>query len=455
MKKYLLLPFLLLSFDESFCQGKKLLEEYKFRVNKYKALNVFFIAGGQQSNNSLNSIKNKGFQSNIGLGFFTIKSRDNFYQSSFSTLGSQLATHKSAVNNEEMKNSYYELSPKLEIKNRWYKKTIFLELSSSVNAYINSNKNKNLQTATTLINNNRKNIEAGITFGIGKGRIENIVDMQNALWLNKILQHEGNFIRKLTDEEILDLAKTLTNSNNFRVLDGRKRIQFILKKVDDYLQSKSLVSKTDIEYFGNLNDVLFFANNFVRQAGLIKFVRITPSVQSKNEKQEAFNLFPTSGLNDDNRTALDLKVGIEGHKPISLKHQIDYGVAAKASSGNFKYSFTDFSNGIITNEYSLTGNYIGLGVDYSFGYNFYPNTRTNVGINVQGNYNFTKGNITSDFVNAVYVKTSIDYFLSYNTKLTFNANLDFNQFSSFKNSNQVSNFNQLNSSFNTGINIAL
>jgi hypothetical protein len=445
---------MLISFSKSYCQEKKLLEEYKFRIDKYKALNLFFRGGGQQAKNGINTEKNSGFQSNIGADFFTVKSRNNFYQTSLSTLVSQVGANKNTDNRVENKNSFYTLNPKLEITNRWYKKMSFLELSGFINSDINSNKNKNFSMPTSTQNNKQKNIDATIT-GIGKGRLENIVDMQNAVWLNKILEKEGNLTRKLLDEEIVELAKTLTNSNNFRVLDGRRRIQFILKKVDEYLQSKSLVSKTNIEYFSNLNDIIFFANNFLRQSGFIKFVRITPTIQSKNEKQNTFNLFPTNNINNIYKSAVDLKVGIEGHKPISLKHQIDYGVGAKATSGNFRYNFKNFTNGLIASEYNLSGNYVGLGVDYAFGYSFYPNTRTNVGVNLEGNYNFTKNNDGSDFENAVYLKANVDYFLSFNTKLIFNANLNFNQISNFKNGNQTYNLNQLNSFFNTGINFAL
>lgn len=279
--------------------------------------------------------------------------------------------------------------------------------------------------------------------------------MQNALWLNKILTEDGNLSKALTEEEIIELAKTITTANNFRILDGRRRIKFILKKVDEYLQSKSLITKTDINYFSNLNDIIFFANNFSRKTGSTKFIKIIPTLELNKDSRNFIEAREYKSTTENNRTALSLRIGTENFNPLGLKHQIDYGVAVNLSLGDFKRTYKEITNNIVTNDFILRGYPKSISIDYFVGYNFYPNTRTNIGCSFGGNFGFVKDNDGSDFTNALSLNLNANYFISYNTRLIFNLLTDYNQYSNFSNGNQRLNGSNLNFNFNTGLNISL
>ena len=106
------------------------------------------------------------------------------------------------------------------------------------------------------------------------------------------------------------MGRTITTANNTRVLDARKRTQFILETVDNYLQQNGLINKTDIRYFSHLNDILFVAFNSPRLSGTKKFIRFTPGIAGYGT-----NLTQNSNINKYerklNNKSLALATGIK------------------------------------------------------------------------------------------------------------------------------------------------
>lgn len=191
----------------------------------------------------------------------------------YSNFNSARSENSSSVS----KYSAFPGSPNITILNKWFPKNKFTELGADIFTSINTNKNADGNNpGLSKTRNGQYTIV--INTGIGKGRLENITDMQNALWLSNALQTANSLLQPLSATELNELGRTITTANNTRVLDTRKRTQFILETVDNYLQQNGLINKTDIRYFSHLNDILFFSFNSPRLSGTEKFIRFTPGI---------------------------------------------------------------------------------------------------------------------------------------------------------------------------------
>jgi hypothetical protein len=460
MKKYLLFSFLFLSFVTSFSQEKKLLQNYTYRIDRFRALDFRIDANAQKQNDyNVSNNYNGSFGGAFSSFFYTLKSNDNLLQTISTGLSANGSSSKSASATTNKIKSL-NILPFIYINNKWFSKNYFLEFGTNFSdAYATSHTNENSGTILNRLNNS--NFAGGnVTLGIGKGRLENITDMQNAVWLHNILLKENNLKGKLSEEEIIGLAKTITTSNNKRVLDGRKRIQFILKNVDDYLQRNDAINKTDINYFSNLNDVIFFANNATRQAGTEKYIRLIPSLVHYFANEENSITAPIKASQNENGAELVLKIGIQKYKPLSLTHQIDYGLAAKANYGKSTNAFKNYVNSNLNYAFEYNDEWKKVGLDYFLRYSIYPNTRTVVDFDLKGENGYQSINGLKELYHTVILAANASYFISYNTRLNINLGTTYN-----KNNVDIRAINRYNPSnldkhnlaifFNTSLNIAL
>ncbi len=423
MKKYFLLLSLIAFSISSFCQEKKLLEQFKFRTNRYNELFVNFASGGQL--NSADFVKTQNFNNSFNASFFTVKSTDKFIQTfSVALAPSYNFSKKNDFNSSDI-SKYFTIQPSLNLNSKWFVQHKFFEVGFNANGTSLINKNINELTSIYTQNDKTNSINSNITLGFGTGRLENITDMQNAIWLIKNLDKEGNLIRKLSDKEINDLTFTITKAKIFRVLDVRRRTKFVLETIDNYLQTRGAIERKDISYFTNLNDIIFFANNFTRFSGKEKFIRISPALNYYKQTSEYSN--PISYRSQQfNSKSIIARVGLQNFKPISLKRQFDYGVALKyqysKNTDTYKsYSPFDAFESKFTNEIN------NVGFDYFMRYSIYPNTRTNIAFGIQGE---AGKDITPKLASLFHqhnIYVNVDYFINNNTRVFFNVGGYLNQ----------------------------
>lgn len=455
MIKNLLPVFLAFSFFSGFCQDKKLFENYKYRVNSYKAVDMFLGTGGSSINNYRGYGANRTLGGGTGANIIAIKSTDKIYRTIQANLSGNfsLSTENTTINTNKSRQFYF--SPNVNINNKWYSANNFFELGTNLSF---ENKAENTKTPNGVVSNTKfsdNNADVNFTIGAGIGRFEIITDLQNALWLAKILHDEKNISRKLTDVEINDLAKTITQSVYFRVLDGRKRIQYVLNKVDAYLQSKNVIEKTDINYFSNLNDVLFLANNFFRQEGELKYIRLIPRVRNNTIINEQLGAVTNKDINSYFASEVSLRLGFEKYKPLNLYRQVEYGFAANAGYGENKIKSKSYVNNILFSEIKNTPNGKRIGLDYFVRYNLYPNTRTMIGFSLDAQNGYLLFNGERSIYSAVNLSAGANYFINYNTR--FVLNIQENYFQNIYQSNNYLRKNEyfLNLAFNAGLNISL
>ncbi len=420
MIKLLLSCALSLSILPSYCQQDSLLKNFKFRISRYRALNVD-LGGGSNYNNAdypSGKLENSGGGGGFGAGYFSTKSTDKILLSQSYSINSNYFEAKSKGASEVNRSKQFSAASGVSINNKWFSKNKFIELgvvgfgglSRSTYNYIN---------APASSRQNYGDYSIALNTGIGVGRLENITDMQNALWLNKALQKSNSLAHPLSGAELNELGRTITKANNTRVLDSRRRIQFALETVDSFFQKNNLISKTDIKYFSNLNDILFFAINNYRLAGTEKFIRFTPLVSDYHKDQVQNN----NGDKYEGRAmvkSLNFSVGLNKYVPLNLTHQNNFGAALLLNYIQQDYSDRSFNNGSLTNELKDNPTSKQAALDLFFEHAIYPNTRTAINFRVQTLGGYERFKESTEFFGSANLTGTFNYFISYRTRLSIN-----------------------------------
>jgi hypothetical protein len=415
MKRIILLALSFITAHNIFAQEKELLKNFKYRIDNYRAITLNAYSGGQYDKRDLagGTHTNSYFQTGLGGSYYTTKSTDKILLSTTTGLyGSYIKARSADQTNTANSRDLFSF-PSFAILNKWFAKKMFTELGANVSGIFVSAKT----TATgsfTPAKDKERDYAAAINLGIGTGRLENITDMQNALWLYKALVKADRLPANLSGADLNELGKSITKGNNTRVLDARRRTQFLLTAVDNYLQQKGFINKTDMTYFSNLNDILFFAFNNQRLSGTEKFVRVTPSIKEWNGDQ-----LQTNGMDkfkhDFTSQSVVFSSGIKRYHPVNLVHQNNYGASLKLAYISTDLADRDFSNGILVSEIKGTNEIKQAAAELFFEHSIYPNTRTVFNFNLQSElgyqYDGAKGFYTSSGLNC-----SLNYFISYHTR---------------------------------------
>lgn len=399
-----------------FSQQGPLLQNFKYRINRFRAINYNINGGSQfeQYDWTPGNVKSSGTNGNIGAGYFFTKSTDRILLTANAGLYSSVATGKSISQSVERTNRNFNVSPSINVLNKWFAKNHFTELGAVASYNYGRSKNRQLTPA-----NKEKSYQdyysVAIQTGIGKGRLENVTNMQNGLWLYKELQEANLLTRSLSDVELNELGQSITDGTNTRVLDTRRRTQFILKTVDNYFQQKGLVAKTDINYFTRLNDILFFAVNNQRLSGIEKFIRFTPAIQRNNDESNVNN-FADKYRQTFRRQSLVLTTGFNKYKPASLTHQNNYGASVKMAYNDYTFNTRNFIGGV-NNTVETIRTIKQAGANVFFQHAIYPNTRTVILFDLQSEGGYQENQDQSEFYTSTAISGTMNYFLSYRTML--------------------------------------
>lgn len=393
----------------------KLLQDFKYRIDNFRALN-FSVGGGalHESDRSSNSvINNSNFSGNTGIGLTGYKSTDRQLRSSNFSVNSGFS--KSTSNEDDGKARSFSGQFAASLADKYFKGEKFFLLESNSNGRLNTGKASSANVPL-LTKSSASGLYINLGAGIGKGRLEFVTDMQNALWLHKELSKEKVLKRQLSEKELMGLGMAVTKANNTRVLDSRRRNRFILETVDGFLQKNGLISKTDILYFSSLNDVLFYAINEHRMSGVEKALKLSPSFSySRN-----YGKYSEPVSENEDRTkvkALTLIASWKKYKPVSLYHQRNYGFSFQAVKSWRNYLMATSNSGVV-NESKWNDNSSQVSVSAFLQHKFYPNTRTsfNLSLETEGGYNWFPG--ISKWFNLTRAGCSLNYFISYNARLT-------------------------------------
>jgi hypothetical protein len=421
MRKTLLIITLSIFVQDLFSQSDSLLKTFKYRIDNYKAINLS-VGGSSQFQKSefvSNRYKNSSAGGGFGASYYTVKSTENIFLTTEGSLYSSFSTGKAEDTAITNKARNFSVAPQFSILNKWFFiKNIFTELGADLSTSLYTNKN-DLSNFPDPLKDRQANYTIAVHTGVGKGRLENITDMQNALWLYKELENAQSLSRSLSDAELNELGSTITKANNTRVLDSRKRTQYVLQTADNFFQQKSLIRKMDINYFTGLNDILFFAINNTRLAGTEKYIRLTPTLSSLNRKLITNGVYNKYEQRADSKSIL-FSTGFNKYTPVNLKHQNNYGASIRLNYVSYNSADKYFTSGILISETKVNPILKQVSINLFFQHAIYPNTRTVVSFDLQSEAGSQRVEDKSDFYGKVNLSGSLNYFISYRTRFTCN-----------------------------------
>jgi hypothetical protein len=406
-------------------QEKKLLQQFKYRIQQYKALSFNSNANSSYNQANFNTASAKNNTTSSGLNtvvtYATIQSTDKILLTTSSSFYGGYGRVKANDSANENTSNSFTIQPQVNILNKWFTNNKFIELGTQLNGnyyYLHEKNN----SANYKSNQGQYNIT--IIVGIGKGRLENITNMQNALWLNKALTKALCLTKQLTEDQLLALGQTITTANNTRVLDNRKRIQFILKTTDNFLQQNTLINKTDINYFSHLNDILFFAINNTRQAGTEKFIRLNPSLSSYDYSYTQNNLINKFSTTNTVGAAV-IQAGIQKYTPVNLQHQNNYGIKALLTYASAKTINKQFNNQNLTSNIQNSSTLSKAAIQSFYQHTYYPNSRTDISFTATGEIGYQQAANNKSLFGIATAAFDLNYFISYNTRFTATAGINY------------------------------
>lgn len=274
----------------------------------------------------------------------------------------------------------------------FFKPKTFFELSPSVAANYQYAKTEEKDYFYGISNNtvlmgpyyNKNNVfssNLSLKLGIGKGRIEDVRDARQAIYIIQELQKKNILKRSLTNDEVNALTEQITLVKNQRYLDYRIQLADEISKVDSFLVANDFVEKANTAlYFTSLYDKWLYGDRDLREAGSYIKGGVAPQYYfTENRGRTSYmtdtyiDMYRTKSIESYYGAAVYVDYRYE--KPMSLAWQSSF--RASASSGLYKYrSFDD--------DFYKTN----VNVSYKLGY--YPNTRTYISGTVSQDFNWNR-----------------------------------------------------------------
>jgi len=117
------------------------------------------------------------------------------------------------------------------------------------NYFINSQLTTEITSPAKLINSNNN-----VTFYIGIGRINQVEDARQAIYILDDLKEKELLNNYPDGSKILELAQLFTKLKNDRFLDDREKKIYQITQIDSFFQANNLVKNANATYFTLLND---------------------------------------------------------------------------------------------------------------------------------------------------------------------------------------------------------
>jgi hypothetical protein len=197
-------------------------------------------------------------------------------------------------------------------------------------------------------------LNVNVQLGVGYGRIENVEDARQAVYIVNALSKRGVLTRDLSDEEMFDLSRQISTVKNKRFLDSRLRLIDEISAVDTFFVQKDLLRDNSVAYFTTLYDMWQYGALFERKSGYELSFTVRPYYLGTFETAERENTVYSHSQDFYSRLSFSY------NKPVKLnwQHTVELG-------GELRKSQLVYPN----KHFSLYGQYL---------LNYYLNTRTSV-----------------------------------------------------------------------------
>ncbi|MCD7901716.1 MAG: hypothetical protein LUH22_18230 [Bacteroides sp.] len=417
------------NYDES------LLKQFILPDITRKTLELELYGSGSYSNQKIEDQereKNTSFGGNMNTTF-------TYYKNTRKYIGETTANvyfNMDYSKRDAEKTKYFVPKISYDTKNRFYKNNIFFELDGVASL----NYERNLSDENTYYNTSFK---LEVPVGVGIGRIEDITEMRQAIYVAQNLQKKGVLVEDISNPKMLELAQLMAKVKNKRFLDSRKHLEYEISQIDSFFISNNYITSSNAKYFTTLYDYWLYGDVFKRYNGMDFKGLLAPgfinerSKSSSKTKSESYNLNATFSFNYE--------------KPLSLYWQ--QSVYADIKGG---YTTTDgtytpedydkYNTDIESFEASASAQYI-------IGY--YPNSRTSLNLGLSENFlwNKTKWDDHDDRYSRYWIthlRFTTYYYFSPQVRLSARANLSY-----WYDTNSATSYPYKTRSFNTGYTLSL
>lgn len=296
---------------------------------------------------------------------------------------------------------YYSKSPKR-----------FLEYGGSVGVGENYYSTRNVTDTTAYkYSSNKIPLSLQLTLGHGHGRLENIEDAVEALYILNELKEKGITMKTVSEEDIRQFADCITKIKQERFLDERLYRQKSMTGLVNKLLELGLIDKESVSTFNTIADYHYYAGFYPRYSGNVLKYGAEPFVNYT---------FESSNPNDFQKRAFTkgvaLNVLYSSETPVSLKWQKSLTLSAEYSIQDEKSKYKTDDGDWREFDSEPTQAYNAYA---SYAVNYYPNTRTSMGAGGYGSFNhsdiYKYSNLNIGF------SGHVNYYIS--ERLKFNINI--------------------------------
>jgi hypothetical protein len=342
-------------------------------------LNSSYLRSDNSSDSHNDLFKTSDFTGNIQSDFSRyvntrkrishLAGRLSFAQDHNSETYERTFTNDSPTIINNMSKSFQRNSLNLGWLNKWYfSESIFMDYGASSNVAYSFTRDKTKNQSED--SNEKRNIFSfnfSPKIGIGYGRIENVEDARQAIYIADALSKRNVLTRNLSNEELLALSQKISTVKNKRFLDSRLHLMDEIAAVDSFFVKNNLLADNGASYFTTLYDMWHHGALFSRRSGYeVSFV-VRPYYFHQNSETTH-----VTQKNIWNVSELAAYLNFNYEKPFKLnwQHSVDARAIGSIHSqrseqtGNDEY--TDRTDGKIFTAFA----------SYYLGY--YPNTRTNI-----------------------------------------------------------------------------
>lgn len=293
-----------------------------------------------------------------------------------------------------------------------------------------------------------------LEFKYGLGRIEDVKDARHAYIILDELSKASSIAKDYNNEDILELAKLISELNKERFFDNRHKQIYIYEQLDSFLVDNGYISDGDIKYFTILSDTWLYGSEQRRLDGSRLSFSVSSDINlifsSLNQTDYRPNSYyvydpifdtivrveeqeKTKYLKEGYNEFYNLQGGIEYEyeKALSIKwqHSISSHLKGGMMLGSIN-SDTESDDIVVDSvDYRLKNPNLDFAFEHGIGY--YPNTRTSLSCNYFVNYAQVFYPSSSDFLNIkgqglrVGTNLSAYYYISPKMRLSANWNLSY------------------------------
>lgn len=372
--KFLLLAALLVASASLFSQNKYNLSDYKLPEIKRHALDLQFNSYGETFSKDYDSIRtSKMSMFNIkgAANYSTFLNSERFQRSSqfYGSLGYYTSRSEDTTGLLE-RVSYTEPRLSYNLMNKTYFGNYFIETDAQIDLSLFDQRNKSEREGIYQLdyNSNSFSVKGFIPVKLGYGRIEPVHDYRLAIYIYEDLKKQGIAVDSKSVDDIMELARFISQLKNERTFDYRVAKMKHLKALDNYLAENKYLISRDIDYFNILSDNWEYGNHANRLSGFTVSAAFYPGYYYAQSKQKAMDTI----LYENSREGWQYKTGIElsYEKPTGLSWQ--HSLNLNAYAGKYFYERRDYD----TSKYE----YPFFSGELYHEISYYPNTRTVVSL---------------------------------------------------------------------------